>query len=186
MMPGMQHDGIRERYFLWLYRQNFHDLGPDGPHYTGVCAMMHAIEFNDRVPNDDNRSRDGIQLREEFISGLDYIDLESLAVMHDMGQASLLEVLTALSRRADYIVEKGAPEWFRIFLQNLGLFSYPDDVLTPANDRLVERALRTFNERTYSRNGRGGIFPLIRAEEDQRATELWYQMAAYMKDKHMY
>jgi hypothetical protein len=46
--------------------------------------------------------------------------------------------------------------------------------------------LHKLNNRTYSKLGKGGLFPLRSSAYDQRKVELWYQMAAFMTENHMY
>lgn len=178
---------IRAVYFEWLYAQVFtiRDLGSNDSYLT-VCSHLHSIEFWDGVPNDDNRRVEGEELRDEFVSKTPVVDAEDYAELYSNGRASVFEMLIALSRRADFIIELGMPQWMQVFLENLGLLKYSDARFRVSHRAEVERIVRTFNTRQYDRTGQGGIFPLTRTRRDQRKIELWYQMAAYMKERRMY
>lgn len=176
---------IRSVYFEWLYAKAFEvrDLGSNDSYLT-VCSHLHSVEFWDGVPNDDNRRVEGEELRDEFVSNTPVVDAEDYARLYSNGRASVFEVLIGLARRAEYNVELGISEWMRIFLDNLGLLQYSDAKFRVAHRGEVERIIRIFNQRQYDRNGQGGIFPLQRTRRDQRRVELWYQMAAYIKENN--
>jgi hypothetical protein len=184
-----EEEPVRKRYFLWLYDQVFQVRDPDSDQsYIDVCDIMHAIPFNDSVPNDSNRTADGEELRDEFISLDAGIDLEAFTEMAGLGKASILEVLIGLSRRAGAIYEVYKPdEWARKFISNLGLMKYHDRRFLPRDILRVNRILRVFNSRSYDPDGKGGIFPLrSMVHQDQRQIELWFQMAAYVTENLMY
>jgi hypothetical protein len=179
---------MRARYFNWLYDQVFRVRDEESPiSYVMVCTQMHAIHFNDSVPNDDNRTRDAEQLRYEFISTFRGVEVQDFADLHSLGKSTIFEVLIGLARRCDYIVEIGPAQWFGIFLENLGLMKYSDANFVPRDSLRIDRILRTFNDRTYSPSGRGGLFPLGQNNgNDQRHSELWFQMSAYMTENKMF
>lgn len=175
-------------YFEWLYSLVFRDNDPESElSYTNVCEQLHEIPFRDMIPNDDNRKVEGIRLRDEFISQYraTRMDRSQLCSMTD-DEASLFEMLVALSRRANFIVNVGLEIWFREFLGNLGLLEYSDARYHPRYIPRITRALRKFNDRRYNAAGKGGIFPLKMPNRDQRQVEIWYQMAAYMTENEMY
>ncbi len=181
---------IREAYFSWLYPKvvKVRDLG-SSESYIIVCNHMHSVKFRDNVPNDDNRTADGLELRNQFISSLpaDVIDFGDYAILHRMGnKASVLEVLIGLALRAETTTSISPETWFRTFLDNLGLSYFGDSLVSSRDTFRIGRIIRTFNTRAYSSNGKGGIFPLKNAENDQRTVELWFQMSAYMTENHMY
>lgn len=135
------------------------------------------------VPNDDNRVEDGKELRFTFVreQGTDGVDVYWL----ELG-CSTLEMLIALADRASFETSKEPGHWFWFFLRNLGLDKYTDAHWTPHINAIVDRKLDRLIYRTYSPTGRGGLFPLRSAVEDQRKVELWYQMSAYLLETHQY
>jgi hypothetical protein len=178
---------ITDSYFHWLYDNVFKVYDGKSPlSYAILCYTLHQTKFDDSCPNDDNRARDGLELRDEFISSLKEIEVEDYTELQSLGGCSIFEMLIALARRCDYIVEYGQAAWFKIFLENLDLWKYNDADITPRSSVKVSEIINKFNHRQYTRNGRGGVFPLRRAKKDQRALELWYQMSAYMTENQMY
>ena len=183
---------VADRYFRWLYDQTGLDReGLSGRQhtpercYTTVCWHMHQINFLALVPFDENRSKDGAELRKEFerqtgyLEPLDHADL----LFPDI---TILEVLVALAKRAAFMIEGSPQRWFVIFVENLGLDRYTDDYCLIHSGWPIDRRLKTFNNRNYKANGQGGLFPLRIPHSDQKNVELWYQMGAYMTENLMY
>jgi hypothetical protein len=174
-----------------LYEQVCDERNLDSPYsYTVVCDAMHQIAFRATVPHDDNRVADGLGLRNEFIFTERYIpsprDLNTL-----MGpEASIFEVLVALSKRVNYNVVLSERTWFNIFITNLGLADYNDWRFRTQHAWRIRRILERFNDRTYREDGRGGLFPLKPydrdADGDQRQVEIWYQWSAYATQQVLY
>ena len=94
----------------------------------------------------------------------------------------MLEMIIALSRRASF--EDEALEtpvmWFWRLMHNLELEGHTDDVFEISIQEEVNETLDRLDNRTYSYDGSGGLFPLQHAHEDQRTVELWTQMSAYL------
>ncbi len=129
---------------------------------------------------------DGIELREEFLR-----QRPTLRVDRDWMEldCSMLEMLIALARRADFETDTGALEggvggWFWKFMDNVRLSQYTDEVITDRSLGVIDSTLETINERTYRPNGRGGLFPLRKPHADQRDVELWYQLSAYLLENN--
>lgn len=146
---------------------------------------MHKIPFAALVPHDDNRIGDVTALRQLFQEEehirepLDQNDLM-------FPDATILEVLIGLAKRATFMVGKGEGWWFDLFIKNLGLVKYNDIFCTDNSSRWIVRVLDKFNNREYKADGTGGLFPLKIPNQDQRQVELWYQMGAYMTENLMY
>lgn len=186
-MRGPRPLTIRQQYFRWLYDQAFEIYDANSPlSYAFLCDILHGIPFKDTVPNDDNRTADGEELRDEFISLHPSIGLGDYAEMGSLGKASLFEVLVALSRRAQFISgERTSIEWFRQFIENLNLLKYSDTRYVAKDAFRIGKILNRWNNRKFDPDGRGGIFPLRHTMADQRQVEIWYQMAAYMTENTM-
>lgn len=125
---------------------------------------------------------DGLDLREEFLDTYPNIYRSSTWMALD---CSMLEMMVALARRADFhafngTIEGGPGGWFRKFLENLKISQYVDARINNRDLEVVDAILKVVNERTYKPNGRGGLFPLRRPREDQRNVEIWYQLNAYL------
>lgn len=175
---------IDDRYFEWLYAQ-FGAVSNRNParSYWHLFRLLYSREFVWLVPNDDNRVEDGKSLRYEFIDeqGTDGVDVMWL----ELG-CSMLEMLVALARRASYETSRAPGDWMWQFMCNLGVSSHHDLEWSAHVHRHVDVKLSALIYRTYSPSGRGGLFPLRNAVEDQRKVELWYQMSAYLLETHQY
>lgn len=179
----MIQDQVDEAYFEWLYDQAHRERGENSPlTYTIVSGLMHGIIFNDSVPNDDNRSADGRELRDRFLE-------ENKETFKRFGPdewnfysspCTFFEMLVALCYRCDFQVELGVSNWFYIFIQNLNLKQYADNDYAVKDKGKITRVLNIVNNRTYRPSGSGGLFPLREPKQDQRKIELWYQMSAYV------
>lgn len=179
---------LEERYFSWLYSKvrATRDDAP-GMSYMQVCSRMHRVKFNWSIPNDDNRAADGKELRVEFLDQEEHRDPENGDKEWLGLDASVFEVLVALCLRANFNIGIDVEQFFETLLINLSLTDCFDAALTSERNRQrVSRVIKKFNERQYSHNGQGGLFPLQDPQSDQREVEIWYQMAAYMTENKMY
>lgn len=143
-----------------------------------MLEQLFLTEFVWFIPNDDNRAEDGRDLRREFLSEL---DIEP----HDPEWAkigcSMLEMMVGLSRRLAFQADGEPRDWFWDLIKNAGLDRFNDQ--KRYNQETVANILEKIIWRTYHEDGRGGLFPLQRAQEDQRDVELWYQLSAYLLEK---
>lgn len=174
----MATDGpLDERYLEWLYAfiGAVRNRNPARSHWLLIEKLYH-IEFTWFVPNDDNRIADGIDLREEFIAAT---DAERNRPWLEEG-CSVLEMLVALCRRAEFESNHDTYYWFMRILDNLNLREYFDDQFDEEVQMLIDDVIKVVIDRTYRSDGVGGLFPLRHPDTDQREVEIWYQMAAYL------
>jgi hypothetical protein len=166
---------LDEEYLIWLYSQvgSVKDRNRSRT-YWNLFRQMHSIEFVWLVPNDDNRVEDGRALRQEWA--------EEAGILPDRSWwsrgCSFLEMLIALCRRIAFEADSRADPWFWHILSNLGLLECTDR--SNYDQVEVDERIHTVIQRTYDRNGHGGLFPMRHAHKDQRRVELWYQMNAYL------
>ena len=158
-------------YFEWLYNfiGNSRNRNPERGHWE-LAKRLYITEFKHFVPNDNNRAMDGKELRERFIDeqniknvDQDWMDLE----------CSMLEMLIALSERADFhafdgTANGGVGGWFWKLMENINLKKYTDAVINDRDLEVIDKVIAKVNNRTYRPNGRGGLFPLKRPEWDQQ------------------
>ena len=169
---------IEEVYFNWLYSKvaSIEIPTPSLTFYT-LLRELHSTEFVWLLSGDDNRCQDGLDLRREFEREA---RIDTDPPWMEIG-CSVLEMLIAFARRAEFQTDLRARDWFWIFLENLGLHELNDaqhGVSQRANlvlDRLIWR--------TYRRNGHGGLFPLHDTEHDQRKIEIWYQFCEWLVEQ---
>lgn len=188
---------VKETYFLWLCtlikNRRFN--------YWKLARELHNKKFRWSVPNDDNRCGDGLYLRQTFIEqeGLDEDHLEVVGFLK--GECTVLEVLVALAQRIDFQTydldtqENKTSKWFFEMIGNLGLDKFPDensrgDRLSELDELRIDEILEGWLDRSYAFDGTGGLFPLKRHNRhkgrmrDQTTVEIWYQMMAYLEERH--
>ena len=173
---------LDEVYLTWLYSLvgSVQNTNPANNHWE-LLKVLYGTAFAGYVPNDDNRSADGKDLRIEFLQTTGYPLYDPYGSWFDL-DCSVLEMILALARRASYEDEaQGSPvEWFWRMIHNLELDGYTDDIFEISIQETIKEVLARLNGRQYSQNGSGGLFPLERTNIDQRTVELWTQMSAYL------
>lgn len=170
---------LEDRYFEWLVVQIVANIRLRNPSmtYWEVLKQLHRTEFFWIIRNDDNRVADGKELRSEFLNG------ESINGWDSQG-CSFLEMLIALSRRLAFQTEGvSVAEWFWHLLGNVGLHISDSEYQDQRMYNFIDQVLQNINNRTYDRNGRGGLFPLHDLDIDQRKIEIWTQMNYYLLER---
>lgn len=155
---------------------------PESNSYTSLLNRLWKKEYYSILPNDQNREKDGLYLRQEFGSELDF------------GPCRVLEMLIALSRRMEFQLcgtdyDKSYKDLFWELIDNLDLTKF--DNLEAAKDEIyleIDGILTGWIERRYSPDGSGGVFPLKNwrngAALGQTEVEIWYQMMLYLDENY--
>lgn len=168
---------LENLYFNWLCAKVV-DIRATSPSltYWTLFRTLHTTEFVWLLSGDDNRAEDGKDLRREFLIQAELPDdIEwRLSI-----ECSMLEMLIAFSRRAEFMTEDSARDWFWEFIDNMG-FKEANDANADPND--IAEKLERIIWRLYETNGEGGIFPLNAPLEDQTKVEIWYQFCDYLVD----
>jgi hypothetical protein len=173
----MNREPIEEVYFNWLYNKVafVRHPTPSLTFYT-LLRELHRTEFVWVISGDDNRAQDGLDVRSEF--------MRESSLPHESNWShigcSVLEMLIAFSRKAEFETELTAREWFWMFMENLGLREFSDSKKN--TERKISVVTETFIWRTYDFNGNRGLFPLTNPTDDQRQVEIWYQFYAYLNE----
>jgi hypothetical protein len=169
---------IENLYFNWLCAKvNRVEVPTPSLTYVKLLRKLFNTEFVWIVSGDDNRVEDGLELRDEFVveTGLEE---HSEAPFFDLG-CSVLEMLIAFSRRAEFNAGETPQFWFWLMMDNLEI-SFAND--SAYREAPVDRRLYNFIWRLYNKNGQGGLFPLQLAPEDQKQVEIWYQFCEWLED----
>lgn len=167
--------GTSDPYFDWLC------ILTENRGYTKLASSLHGQIFRPALEMDTNRGVDGLQLRVEFMN-----EHGAWGSSSNRGPCTMLEFLVGLAKRMSFLTGGEGNHgqtgyYFWKMIENLGLGKLDDDHWEIMNgDFFVEDACYRINQRKYDRNGYGGIFPLKRPNGDQRKTEIWYQMNAWM------
>lgn len=165
-------------YFSWLSSKVDSERESN---YVFLFKAMHRKSCYSIVPMDENRFEDGKFLRKRFI------DEKKLEASEDfIGPCSFLEFLVALSMKIQEIddFEHDVDYYFWILLRNIGLDQM--DNPTFINQSVIdifESSVNRVLDRTYKRNGVGGLFPLKGRCKDQRKIEIWIQMNQYILER---
>jgi hypothetical protein len=172
---------LENLYFNWLCAKvvDTRQTLPSQTYWT-LLRTLHKTEFVWLLMGDDNRAEEGKELRREFILQADIPDdVEWRTVVG----CSMLEMLIAFARRAEFQTDIPVKDWFWEFLKNLEMNEWHDGSgVDPQDiDDLIQRVIW----RTYKFNGYGGLFPLDDPHEDQRHVEIWYQFCNYLVDRDM-
>jgi hypothetical protein len=166
---------FEESYFNWLYSK----VGGISVHnpslrFVKLLAILHKLEFVWTVLGDDNRAEDGKDLRIEYVNST-HIQPDEFWLQDG---CSMLEMLIAFSRRAEFETDISARDWFWKMLDNIGLSECND--ATDPDPIFVEATIERLVWRLYDNHGHGGLFPLQATPNDQREVEVWYQFCEYV------
>lgn len=170
---------LDELYFEWLYKNYIGSVTNPNPArgYWNLALKLYKTQFTWLLQDDANRAEDGKALREQFIIDEDIQDIE---IGWLQLECSVLEMLVGLSCRASFLTWGEPGDWLWKFLGNLGLADYNDRIYNSAIEREVDVILSRLLDRTYGRNGDGGLFPCEHAQNDQARMSLWAQMQPYL------
>lgn len=163
---------LDDQYLDWIYDQI--GLQQENVYHYHLIRQLHTIEFIMLVPNDDNRIKDGLILRKEFVNSRGRM-IEVEQHWYEMG-CSVLEMLLGVSRHLSFQENGPVGDWFWHLMDNLGLSRYHDGRW---NGRRIQTIVEDLVWRRYNADGSGGLFPLKHPREDQTLVEIWYQMEAY-------
>ena len=152
------------------------------PDFELLLDRLWKKEYYSILPNDQNREKDGIYLRQEFGTEMNF------------GPCRILEMLIALSRRMEFQLygtdyNKSYKDLFWELFDNLGLTKF-DNLETVKDSTYLEidHVLVNWIERRYSPNGFGSIFPIKKwrkgIDEPQTDVETWYQMMLYLDENY--
>jgi hypothetical protein len=172
-------DRIVDEYFEWMYRLVCEGRYSRSVSYRKLLSYLHDVEFIFSIPKDENRARDGVDLRRRFALSREYGDLSRYLD----GPCSVLEMMIALAIRCeesimdDTAVGDRTGQWFWGMVTNLGLGSMYDSNF---DIEYVEDVVARFLHRKYEPNGRGGLFTVRHCDRDLRDAEIWYQLCWYL------
>lgn len=178
----MVRTGLSNKYFEWMYRIVYDKRYSKKMSFRKLLLHLHNVEFTYTLLMDENRARDGIDLRYRFGYENRYSD-SLIRTSIDDGPCSVLEMLIALAIRCEeHIMDE--PElgnrtgkWFWQMIENMGLASMEDSRF---DLEFIDDTLAIFLDRKYRRNGEGGLFTVNNCKHDMRDAEIWYQMCWYL------
>ena len=171
---------LDEQYLCWLYaRIGFVNEKRRAKTYWSLMSFLYSREFVWLIAHDDNRVQDGRDLRYEF---LEEAGLTNKVNPDWLGLGcSVLELILAVAKQLAFEDDRMPQQCFWELMTNLGLSGYNDRGF---NEEEVSDIVERFIWRNYEPDGRGGLFPLSHPTEDQRRVEIWYQLNAWLLERH--
>ncbi len=167
-------------YFAWILSQ----IGDWGIYecqqYENLLWQMYETPFQALIDMDENRIRDGMDLRQRFGREVGYA---ACAIDREFRYkpCGILEMMAALCLRCeihimfDPDIGNRTGKWFFEMIKSLGLDDMTD---TAYDEQNVSYILDRFVQRRYLPNGHGGLFTL-NVGRDLRAMEIWSQAMLY-------
>jgi len=157
--------------------------------YHILFDILYGTEFSWILPEDEHRASAGRYLRERFEAET------GLACKDEWTDwpCSFLEMLVALAYDMESILYNPSEGdstyiWFWEIVENLDLADLDDRTMIGSPQRTyrhVNSVCYQVCNRTFDRNGWGGLFPLRAPVEDQREVEIWFQMQSYILENYL-
>lgn len=173
-------DTINNAYFNWMYDLVCGNRFANDISYRKLLMQLHNIEFVYSIPRDSDRADDGIELRYRFPH--EFVEVEDIG-RYIVGPCSVLEMMIALAIRCEETIMDNpkygdrTSQWFWEMLVSLGLGSMEDSRF---DKKYVNDVMRTFLNRKYEANGKGGLFTIRNCEYDLRRFSIWHQLCWYL------
>ena len=171
--------GAKYAYRLWL-NNKINASGRSLAPYTQIMAFLYRAEFIPAFPGDENRIGDIRVLRAEFADSMKLENTDYLEIQHM--EPSLLELMISMASRINtYMSEDDdISKYFWDMMESLGLTKMDDSNFNYSD---ASKCIDIFNERTYQKNGKGGLFWVKRFNDsgyDATKLDLWTQSQAYL------
>lgn len=170
---------FKEGYSKWLMSV----LGMES--HTELFWILYDLEFTWILPLDESKSSNGIRMRDRYA----YEEGKHLPDGWMDHPCSFLEMTASLafameeSFLYDPNTDDGVDTWFRILMENCGLWELDDEAFEDDWEWCAAEAegiAFTIMQRRYASDGEGGLFPLDDPKEDQRTIEIGQQMNSYI------
>ena len=150
-------------------------------HHTKLLQELYLTPFIWKLPMDQNRADDGLELRYRYgySIGMSKEDRDHLMQIRP---CSVLEVMAALALRCEEEYMHSGDDtttqrWFYHMIASLGLIGMNDVKFDTA---YVQEKLNKMMERDFLPNGLGSLFFIPNYTEDLRNVDMWYQMLAFL------
>lgn len=173
---------LRDDYIDWMYTLVCDKDYVRNLSYKKLFEHLYSTDFTAKLPMDANREEDGIELRYRF-GRMNKIPEPMIASYLDQTHCSILEMMVALAlRMEDQIMDNPeygnrSGQWFWEMIVSMGLGSFSDDNFHIDS---FNEIVAHFLDRSYARNGQGGLFVVQDPNVDMRNIEIWYQMHRYL------
>ena len=172
---------IRSRYFSWLCDFVYDPTYTEQLSYNNLLHRLFEVDFYAIIPIDENRYKDGIDLRYRFGEENDISNVQ-IATELDVCFCSVFEMMVALALRCELVMMDGnegdrTGQWFWNMVLSLGLNHMDDDHYFQS---IVDNCLAVFLNRMYQPNGNGGLFTIEDCPFDMSEVEIWQQACWFL------
>lgn len=174
-------NNIESRYFEWLCSKILDDHS--NIKYEKLMSHLYDFVFIPVMDMDNNRAEDGKELRYRFGREENIPSRVIRDELDNEDRCSMLELMIALSIRCEESIMTDdnygdrTGTWFWNMIVSLDLGTMND---IRYDEKYVNIILNRLNNRTYKRNGEGGLFTIPNIKRDLRTVEIWYQMCWYL------
>ena len=175
----MGRDEIINEYFEWLCGLVCGHRYSNTVSYDKLLMRLHSTEFIYILSMDENREKDGVELRWRFAWERGLRDVPECL----NGPCSVLEMMVALSLYCeenimdDPNIGNRTGQWFWGMIVNLGLGAMTD---SRYDRQYVDDTITRFLNRRYERNGKGGLFKIENCDRDVRELDIQHQLCRYL------
>lgn len=179
----------KEAYFEWLCDKVKTE---DSENRIFLLNHLFKKEFYYIIALDQNREKDGKVMRDRFVYRTSDDEKVQEAMHQDLiGPSNILEVMVSLAERMDFELinedrsREPYSESFWEMVKNADWFDFTDCEFGHGWDYVeLDKKIEQLLERKFKKNGEGSWFPISGKCDDQRKTEIWYQMQAYLIEKY--
>ena len=176
----MRQDKLERQYFDWMFNIICYNRYDKDISYRKLLEYLHDTEFYWMLDMDENRAKDGLDLRYRFC--VDHRCLSDIEKI-DYKPCSVLEMMLALAIRCEETIMDDpnygdrTAQWFWGMIGSLGLKCMTDEYF---DEKYVESVVFRFLDRKYCSNGEGGLFIIDDPPRDLRDVEIWNQLSWYL------
>lgn len=172
-------DIVKNEYFEWLYNYVCKNRSHNEMTYRKILILLHSTEFTYIIKDDLNRAQDGVELRARYADEIN--DDSVLDILS--GPCTVLEMMIALAIRCeesimdDPLYGDRTKQWFWSMMSSMGINLMTDEVY---DKKIAIEKVNTLLTRTYSPDGRGGLFYIRNCPDDLRDVAIWSQLCWYL------
>lgn len=157
---------LKAKYLDWLCDKVEATKGEPG--YRFLMVELHKREFYYVLDRDENRAKDGVALRDEFLFETGHDGMVYQRAMEVLeGPCSMLEFLVGLAERMAYELYSSAYGYnvagcFWDLIENCDLEAYRDDNINAAwfNEANLDKVCDNICARKFDEFGKGSPFPI--------------------------
>ena len=170
-------------YIAWIMSDKLHMDDDEMKSYNYLVNELIKIPFRYIHPMDENRLKDGLELRSDF----EYETGKFLDGNSGIPPVcSFFEMIVALACRCEnqlmrnFEEEDNSKKWFYIMLKNLGLDGCTNENWRYENVDLIKNRVNLVMNREKSPDGTVELFPL--KSKNLKNEEIWKQCMAYLRE----